>query len=517
MRTFADISLVSRISVLGLAVLLGQSLTACDGKDGGEDEESETEDDEDDDEDDSNDDEDASEDEGSGKGGKKDKKDKKNSDGDGDSKSDEDDGAKGDSSLTYYADAKQIIDQKCVNCHADGKIGGFSLSTYDEVYKHRKMVTHSVETDAMPPWSPRKNCRKYSHDRSLSTDQKKTLLSWLKGGARKGNRADAPKAKPPKEEPVPYNMEMGMSEAWTPRGTDENRCFLAVWPGKKTQYQRAFQVYPGEPAMLHHLLVYKVSKEQAENYRNFDRQDPGYGYNCPGGPAPNVHPNEVQLIGDWVPGQSDHPLPEGVGIRYEPGDLIIFQHHYNTAYTGAKPDKSSYKFHFVDKVERPAAASLFFNLMWLVPGLMPIQPGEKDAKVEWTFNVGQNLGKLAAQEIPGMSPSEPLQIHFLGPHLHQLGSKSYVNIIRADGTKECLMETDNYDFDWQGFYTISQDDPVIVNPQDSISLRCHWNNTKENQIPLPDGTVPDPSFVSWGDRTRDEMCLLGMMVSRPLK
>lgn len=511
MLSFSNLSLTSRISVISLALVFGQTLTACGTQKAGDESEESESGVEDSDSEGSEDGSEGSDNGGekspgakSG-GGEKSEPGGENSPGEGG----------GDSSLTYYKDAKAIIDAKCGNCHGEGQIGGFPLNTYEQVYDIRKAALRSIEDETMPPWSPRRGCREYKHNRALTLDQKKILVDWLKGGANKGSRSDAPKEGVKKEEPIEYNMEMGMSEAWTPRATDENRCFLAVWPGKKVQYQKAFMVQPGEPSMLHHLLVYKVSKSQAERFHQFDRNDAGYGYNCPGGPAPNVHPNEVQLIGDWVPGQSDQPLPEGVGIRYEPGDLIIFQHHYNTAFTGKKPDKSRYRFQFVDKVERPAAASLFFNQLWMVPGLMPIPAGEKDAKVEWTFNVGQNLGKLAAQEIPGVSANEPLQVHFVGPHLHQLGSKAYVNVIRADGSKECLMETDYYDFDWQGFYTL--DDEVILKPQDSISLRCHWNNTKENQPPLPDGTVPEPQFVSWGDRTRDEMCLLGIMVTRPKK
>ena len=56
---------------------------------------------------------------------------------------------------TYYADAKQIIDQRCATCHQSGDIGPFALTTYDEVYQVRQIAAMAVESGRMPPFMPR--------------------------------------------------------------------------------------------------------------------------------------------------------------------------------------------------------------------------------------------------------------------------------------------------------------------------------------------------------------------------
>lgn len=412
--------------------------------------------------------------------------------------------------LTYYGHAKEILDRKCVGCHGEGKIGPFEMGDYQSAYDIRKMIEHAVESGTMPPWSPARGCQEYLADRSLSDDEKQTLLDWIASGAAEGKPGEF-KATEKQQAHIDFNLTMEMPEPYTPRGIDDNRCFLMTYPGDKVQYQRAFQVEPGDPSMLHHLLVYKVPAVAAAAFHAIDAVDVGPGYYCPGGPAPGIHPNGVELIADWVPGQVEGELPKDVGIAYHPGDLLIMQHHYNTAFTGKNPDQSKYHWKFVDEVKKPAVASLFFNPAWLVPGAMAILPGAKDTKHVYSFEVGSTLGPMALKTIPGYKLGDPLQVRFAGPHLHELGSSSSMRIKRAGGETTCLVDIPKWDFDWQGFYNLKS--KVVVNPGDLIELECHWDNTAENQPPLPDGTIPPPRFVSWGDQTRDEMCLLGIMVT----
>lgn len=411
---------------------------------------------------------------------------------------------------TYFGAAKAVLDSKCVPCHGAGKIAPFELGDYEHAFDLRKAIQHSVESGSMPPWPPAADCQSYHADRSLSEEQKATLLGWIDGGAQRGDPSQF-KAPAKQESEVEFNLTVEMPQAYTPRGVDDNRCFLISIPGDKTRYQRAFQVEPGEPAMLHHLLIYKVSALAAAAFHAVDAADAGPGYYCPGGPGPGIHPNTVELIADWVPGQVQGALPPGVGIAHHPGDLLIVQHHYNTAYTGKKPDKSRYHFRFEDEVKYPAVASLFFNPAWLVPGAMLIPPGSKDTKQTYTLDVSGELGSLAAKHIPGYKFGDPLQIRMGGPHLHDLGLSSSIRVLRKDGSKSCLVDVPKWDFDWQGFYHLKS--KLVVYPGDRIELECRWDNTAENQRPLPDGTVPEPRFVSWGDQTRDEMCLMGIMVT----
>jgi hypothetical protein len=429
---------------------------------------------------------------------------------DGDDEDEDNDDDDGQSHLTYYRDAKAIIDAKCANCHVDGDIGPFPLTTYDEVYKLRSLIRNAVELGTMPPWSPASECQSFDGSRALTTSEKDTILAWIDDDAREGDPDDFDPADDDSEE-VDYNLILKMPEPYTPsKGPDDYRCFLIDWPGDKTQYMKAFAVEPGRRDMLHHLLVYKVGSAQAAQFKLTDLAEAGQGYTCFGGPAPGVHPNAVELIGEWVPGQSELPLPRGVGLKFEPGDVIIAQHHYNTAFVGAQSDQSTYKMRFEDEADRAAIGSVFFDSGWLVPGGMSIPAGEADVMHEWKVSIRDSIGKMA--EKIGASASDALAIQVVGPHLHQLGLSASVEIIRANGGTECLIDLPKWDFNWQGGYTLSEE--FVVQPDDILHLTCHWDNSQDNQPMEADGTQATPQNVEWGDGTRDEMCLVGLMFAK---
>ena len=80
------------------------------------------------------------------------------------------------------------------------------------------------------------------------------------------------------------------------------------------------------------------------------------------------------------------------------------------------------------------------------------------------------------------------------------GARNRLDIQRASGAKECLLDIERWDFHWQGAYTLRTTKRVEMN--DSISLECHWDNSAANQ---PDGLPPRD--LNWGEGTNDEMCL----------
>ena len=60
------------------------------------------------------------------------------SDGNADSSDSSDTSTQG---LTYYAHVKPILDAHCVDCHSEGGIGAFPLSSFEEVEVVRKELT----------------------------------------------------------------------------------------------------------------------------------------------------------------------------------------------------------------------------------------------------------------------------------------------------------------------------------------------------------------------------------------
>jgi hypothetical protein len=103
--------------------------------------------------------------------------------------------------------------------------------------------------------------------------------------------------------------------------------------------------------------------------------------------------------------------------------------------------------------------------------------------------------------------NEPLTIHDVNFHMHQLGVSGSLEIIRASGEEECLLGINDWDFNWQLAYRFKS--PVLLNPGDRLRLTCTWDNTAGNQP-----TGEPPRDLNWGDGTYDEMCLGVMYMSQ---
>src|SRR5204862_7767268 len=78
--------------------------------------------------------------------------------------------------VTYAADVARIVQEKCQTCHRPGQVGPFSLLTYDDARKHAAMIHEVVEERRMPPWHADPRYGHFRNDRSLSAQERATLL-----------------------------------------------------------------------------------------------------------------------------------------------------------------------------------------------------------------------------------------------------------------------------------------------------------------------------------------------------
>ena len=105
--------------------------------------------------------------------------------------------------VTFHEDVEAILQASCLTCHLDGRIGGFSLATYEDAAPLAGLIAQKTASGEMPPWHAKttEDCaptHAYLGDPSLSEETKKVLQDWADAGAPRGNPANAP---PPFEEP----------------------------------------------------------------------------------------------------------------------------------------------------------------------------------------------------------------------------------------------------------------------------------------------------------------------------
>src|SRR5690606_8729608 len=81
--------------------------------------------------------------------------------------------------LSYWKDAKAIIDAGCVTCHVAGGIGPFALETWEQVEQFAPILAPAIADLSMPPWPPNAECNSYHDDRSLTDAERELLLEWI--------------------------------------------------------------------------------------------------------------------------------------------------------------------------------------------------------------------------------------------------------------------------------------------------------------------------------------------------
>jgi hypothetical protein len=407
--------------------------------------------------------------------------------------------------VTYYQHVKPILDAKCVQCHYEGGVAPFSLANYDKASVYAGVSKLAIEAGVMPPWHANDDCADYLGNRNLTGLHAATLLQWIDTGKAEGDPANpGPPIVTDATTLSRVDLTMSMAEGYDPQVDpdyyDDYRCFVLPWPEQATTYVSGFRAVPGNDAIVHHLIAFLASPDQVAQYEQLDEAEPGPGYRCfggTGGPA-------QQWVGAWAPGGQGSDLPPGLGIEVQPGSAIILQVHYNTLYAAingvVEPDQSSIEFKLDSQVDRRAFIMPWANPLWLSGDSMKIPANDPDASHSFAFD---------ATYFPGMNATS-FDIYSSSLHMHLLGSSGKLSIEHSDGSSECLLQIDNWDFSWQDNYMFRNS--KLFERGDQLRLECHWDNSAANQA-VVNGVPRTPQDVYWGESSTDEMCLGVLLVA----
>ena len=408
--------------------------------------------------------------------------------------------------ITFYGNVKEIVDTKCVACHQEGAIGGFSLTEPAVVQTLASFLVDEVSAGKMPPWPPANSCNAFSHDRSLSTDQKETLLNWLTSADKPiGDISDYdPTPVPEAENNIEFNVTLAMAEPYQPNTAldDDYRCFLVDWNQPETTYLTAIDFIPGRFDLVHHVVLYQAPAEEASVYQQMDEAAAGPGYTCFGGATDGNLSANYDLVGAWAPGTLPTAFPADTGIEMAPDTVLIMQMHYHPdSVSSGEGDLTTMRFRTEASVAKRAYQRFFTNQNWGAPGGMPIPAGEADVVHSYSIDISSHW-------FSGL----PVTIYQVLPHMHELGTKISLNITKSSSENQCLIDIPEWDFDWQGNYAFVT--PVQLRAGDTLDIECHWNNA-DHSGHHDEGEEHDPIDVEWGDGTNDEMCLSAIYFTVP--
>ena len=418
---------------------------------------------------------------------------------------------------TYNQDIGPLLNARCANCHVDGSVAPFTLGSYADAYNQRFAIRSSVINGTMPPWQPVDGCNTYKGDLSLSAEQIASIAEWVDKGAPEGEAvvdatANALVMGGDMEGGISrIDLSMEMPLAYEPQlFPDDYRCFLLDWPENELKYVTGFHAQPGNMQIVHHVIAFLIGPEKAAEYEALDAESEIPGYTCFGGPGGNVS-SAVGWIGAWAPGDPGGDTPVGTGIPVQPGSKVALQVHYDSGlYEPGMLDQTTVHFKLDDTVEKPAFVLPFANPDWLTTtNSMLIPAGETAQSHSFLFDPTPFFGPegiFGSVNLSGglIASNTAFEIHSTGLHMHELGKEIKLEVHRANGDRTCLLEIDDWDFNWQGGYSLAEKE--IFEPGDKLYLECTWDNSAPNQRVI-EGAQQEPRDVTWGEGTSDEMCL----------
>jgi len=370
----------------------------------------------------------------------------------------------------YYEDVAPLINRNCVGCHRDEGIAPFALTSYDAVRAHASEIASSTAAREMPPMPVDNSgaCNTYSNARWLRDDEIALLGRWAKTGTLAGDPSQAPAlpAAPASLRDPDETLDMGVS--YTPddsSGHDDYRCFVLPSPVDTLRYITGYEVFPGQPREVHHLIVYQpASTAQAAAAHALDDASSGDGYPCFGGAGVDASP-----VAMWAPGAGAIEMPTGTGVPLAAHRDLIVQIHYNLD-NGVLPDRTKIALAFAPT---PPISAQYLSMADFD---LRLPPGR--ANVESMANVGLSPGRF--------------KVFGAMPHMHTLGRTLRVDV-QANGATQCLVDVDRWDFHWQNAWWYST--PLTIEEPKSLSIRCAFDTREKSEV------------VTWGESTSDEMCI----------
>ncbi|MEM9367187.1 MAG: redoxin domain-containing protein [Planctomycetota bacterium] len=376
--------------------------------------------------------------------------------------------------VTFHRDIAPLLNRHCVECHRPGQIGPFALTEYDEVVGWGQMMLEVIDDERMPPWHADPAVGSFVGQRRVPESDRQILERWVDLGMPKGDvpaQWDSAQDHLADHAASPWHLaevpdvELAMRErpfVVPADGVVEYQYFV-VDPGwTEDKWVRAAQVVPGEPAVVHHSIV-------------FVRPPDGSSY------------DGIGFLGAYVPGQRTGVFPQGYARHVPAGSKLVFQMHY-TPRGREERDRSRLGIWFAEDADTThrVTTRLAINHEFEIP------PDVSDHEVHMSLRGLPSNGLLLSAS----------------PHMHLRGRSFELNSVEAQGRTTPLLRVPRYDFNWQHWYQFVE--PIPCDDLTHLSMSVTFDNSKGNPVNPAPG-----EYVGWGDQTWEEMAIAFFDIAIP--
>jgi hypothetical protein len=375
-----------------------------------------------------------------------------------------------DGTPTFTKDVAPIFYKSCIECHRATMFAPMSLTSYEDARPWLRSIKQRVSARTMPPWGSDMPHGVFRNDPRLSDKEVDTIVSWIDGGAPKGDLKDMPKlpefvegwtiGKPDavfamtEDFRIPATGAVEYQYIRIPVNLPEDRWFKAI------------EIKPGARAQVHHVIAFTQPSDEPIR---------------PGGALGPTN------IGGVTPNKPGVVFDPGVARLIRAHHDIILQMHYTTNGKEAI-DRTQLGIIFASEPPKKiAGGGMVLQPRFVIPA------GDGNAEVRGVTNIKQDT-----------------LLTNLTPHMHVRGKDMKYTAFYPDGTSEVLLNVPRYDFNWQITYELAQ--PKLLPKGTSVEVVAHYDNSTGNKY------NPDPTKdVKWGDQTWEEMMIgfWGTIVDSP--
>jgi peroxiredoxin/mono/diheme cytochrome c family protein len=365
--------------------------------------------------------------------------------------------------VTYSKDIAPLLQAHCVQCHREGQIGPFAMSSYDEVVGWAETIAEVVRDNRMPPWHANPAYGQFSNARVLSDRERQLIAAWVKAGAPEGNPQDLPAPRTftdgwqlPREPDLVVAMRDRPFDV-PANGTVRYQYFVVDPKLTEDKWIEAAEIVPGDRSVVHHVLVFAKTDHELRRFNG-----------------------EGAFLAAYVPGFLPQRYPAGMAKLIPAGAKLIFQVHYTP---NGKPARDLTKIGLLFADDKDVTHAVMTSEARKTRGLV-IPPHAANERHE------------------ADSPKSPIDVLLLNlmPHMHVRGKSFRYELKLPDGRTETILDVPRYDFNWQTSYQLAE--PIRVPAGASMHCVAHYDNSENNL------NNPDPNAtVRWGEQTWDEMLI----------
>jgi hypothetical protein len=319
-------------------------------------------------------------------------------------------------------------------------------------------------------------------------------------------------------------------------GTDDYRCFVVDPHVVSDSFITGVAFIPGNAAVVHHAILFRVAPAQAAAARAKDAADPRPGWECFGGPGlPSTSTNPLDSLDSapwlagWAPGGKENVFPTGFGVPLDAGSLVVVQMHYNLRRaTGTAAADST---HVRLRVTRTSQTPLTTMLL-PAPVELPCPSGatgslcSRDVAIA---DVGGRFGPDSMRTVAGLQllcggdplhpkpgPTQsctrvvraPVTVRAAAGHMHLLGRTITIVANKGTARQRTILSIPVWDFDNQSARPLTR--PLALRKGDTVTVTCTHDVGLRALLPELKGT--SDRYVVWGEGTTDEMCL-GILIT----